>query len=169
MIRQAVRKDCRRTWTTNSRPTLPWCWGPPRNMERGVLQMVVVDCCQRLWRERDSVESTNSTLLSYEDLIRSLLLYCNAHTTLARENLLCLMAFNEHSNETIFPSHELARLHSERAYVPLLTSFCEEITEKLLSYYAAPDTSSKETSHLGSLSKCLSQALCSESRPSHLS
>jgi hypothetical protein len=131
-------------------------------MERGVLQVVIVDASQRLWRDRDRSEGASSALLSYDHLIRSLLLYCNAHTTMARENLLCMMAFNEHSSETIFPSRELARVHSQRAYTPLLTSFCEEVTEKLLSFHTAPDTHSKDESQAGSLSKCLSQALCSE-------
>jgi hypothetical protein len=150
--------------------------------ERAVLQVVIVDSSQSLWRQRDRTRSLKvagnghhgnhstapSTLLTYDDLIRVLLLFCNAHSSMSRDNLLCLLAYGENSScETIFPSSDLVRLHSEKAYLPLLTSFCEEVTENLLSIYNS-HTSPADPSEAsqGALSKSLSRSLCSESPPS---
>jgi hypothetical protein len=144
--------------------------------ERGVLQVVIVDSSQSLWRERDKskihfsghgghhLKTTPSSLLSYDDLIRVLLLFCNAHSSMSRDNLLCLLAYGEDAScESIFPSSDLVRLHSEKAYLPLLTSFCEEVTEHLLSLYNSPSVAHNSRDSVpGSLSNSLSRALCSE-------
>lgn len=148
------------------------------------LQVIIVDCSNTLWLERENHiynhESSsnghhhsttsahhNSSLLSFENLIRSLLLFCNAHCLLSRDNMLCLLAHNETTCETIFPSPDLVRQHSERAFIPILTSFCDEVTQKLLSVSRltnpdGEDSRAIKSSGNGSLAKSLSSALCSK-------
>lgn len=146
------------------------------------LQVIILDCSNTLWLERDNQvygtptngtikshsSASSSSLLSFENLIRSLLLFCNAHCAMSRDNMLCLLAHNETTCDTIFPSPDLVRQHSERAFIPILTSFCDEITERLISFsrlissFSDEESKDMEFSSNGSLAKCLSSALCSK-------
>jgi transcription initiation factor TFIIH subunit 3 len=167
--------------------------------ERGVLQVIILDGNNSLWKERahslssqshSSHSSSNSSshhFIGLDTLLRCLFVFLNSHLAMSRENLLSLLIHTEYSSQILFPSSDLIRTHGEKAFIPLMTSFGEEMIEKILEHCLETSTNTIETEtktvagtetgereeerqqkgnekenriRRGNLSSALSQALC---------
>jgi hypothetical protein len=115
--------------------------------------IIIIDSNTIAWNKHE--KNKNDLKITYDALIKDLILFCNAYSLLHRQNRLMIISRHRSSIEVVFPSKCINVADREPNYFSTPSKLAKSLKDHLSNLQAEGDLSSKST-----IAQALTHSLC---------